>query len=347
MKNITNISSSQTWPPGTPAMPADIIAINKSFNISSEYDEQYPYLVLAKTIFRNWAPIFVSLVGIFGNVISFFITTKKEYRHISTCLYMSALAAVDTVFLVEYLIDVPFFFGLKFTNHLIVIRFLTYAMYSSATSSRLILAAMTADRACAVFLPLKARSLCTVSHARKVIVMFILIPAVVNINMMFTYAVVGEDFDTIVLSVRDYPWLEIIITIYQSAVLTVIPFSVILISNILIVFSVRRAATNMNKLGQDNKQGSSENKHLTRMLLLVSLAFVLCCAPYTLFEIFYKILALVGAVDYSAYWTIRMGVIGWGTAAITQANHAVNFYLYVLGGGKKFRTDAINVLRLA
>jgi peptidoglycan hydrolase-like protein with peptidoglycan-binding domain len=79
----------------------------------SEASELHPYFLLALDIIKKYVLISVTLIGIFGNVVSCCITTKKEYRHISTCLYMSVLAVVDTVCLLVYMGYYPFFFGLE------------------------------------------------------------------------------------------------------------------------------------------------------------------------------------------------------------------------------------------
>jgi hypothetical protein len=158
---------------------------------------------------------------------------------------------------------------------------------------------------------------------------------------------IGDDVNTIALSFEEYPWVEVSIVVYQGSITTLIPFSLVFVANILILRGVHIAAYQRRNLGETKKTGDAENKNLTRMLLLVSFAFLICCAPYMLYEVTFLIPAINSIyIDTDIYWLLREGVIMWTTGMITQMNHAVNFYLYVLGGGKKFQTDAKNVLSI-
>jgi hypothetical protein len=91
---------------------------------------------------------------------------------------------------------------------------------SSAMTSRLSLAAMTVDRACAVLFPLKARTLCTASRAKKVIVIVTIIEFGLDVNIFFTFkmALIGTDFATFVLDFKDYPWLEPLVAVSHLAI---------------------------------------------------------------------------------------------------------------------------------
>jgi hypothetical protein len=211
------------------------------------------------------------------------------------------------------------------------------------------LAAMTADRAYAILYPFKAKTICTVSQAKKVVITLTAVFAVVEVNVFFTYKlgfIMGR-FEDIVMDFKSHPWVEVIVAVYHSAVMSFIPFSVIFVSNILILRSVRSAASDRSKLSQGERSGASGNRHLTRMLLLVSSAFIVCCLPFAVYEISFAIPAVYEMYDYnSTYGLLSISIIGWTNALFTQMNHGVNFYLYVLGGGRKFRTDAENALRM-
>jgi hypothetical protein len=100
------------------AAPGDMLGITKEVSAGMQ---QYPEMVMTIEIIRSWATILVTIVGLFGNIISFLITTKRAYRHISTCTYMSALAVLDTVFLIEYVLYVPFLIGVRFPHWQIVL----------------------------------------------------------------------------------------------------------------------------------------------------------------------------------------------------------------------------------
>jgi hypothetical protein len=217
-------------------------------------------------------------------------------------------------------------------------------IFSSGTSSRLALAAMTVDRAFAVLYPLKAKTICTVFRARKTVVILTIIPVVLDLNIFFGFKIrfLGSEFAAIVTEFEDHPWLNMVVTVYHLTVNGVLPFSVILICNVLILISVKRAASDRRKMAKDENE--SGNTHITRMLVLVSIAFVILCSPYLIFEVLVTIPDVTSEYNFAnIYWLLRFNVIFWTMGAFAESNHAINFYLYVLGG-KKFRNDARKVL---
>jgi hypothetical protein len=60
----------------------------------------YGWMLLATDILTMWWPICTILFGIFGNILSLLVTTKKDNSRISTCVYMAGLACVDTCVLI-------------------------------------------------------------------------------------------------------------------------------------------------------------------------------------------------------------------------------------------------------
>jgi surface polysaccharide O-acyltransferase-like enzyme len=59
---------------------------------------EHPYWILEITFqaLHKWVPFFAISFGVTGNILSFLVTTKKENRRVSTCVFMSALSVVDT-----------------------------------------------------------------------------------------------------------------------------------------------------------------------------------------------------------------------------------------------------------
>jgi hypothetical protein len=86
-------------------------AMNSSRNwLTSGHDLQSELreLFILNTVVKKWAPLVIAAFGIFGNTTCIFITMKKEYRHISTGWYMSALAVLDNIYLVNAVLYVLF-----------------------------------------------------------------------------------------------------------------------------------------------------------------------------------------------------------------------------------------------
>jgi hypothetical protein len=75
-----------------------IIAITTN---DHDFDQRsYAWLVAGADFLLKWWPIVPVLFGVFGNIMSFCVTSKKDNRRISTCVYMSGLAVVDTCVLI-------------------------------------------------------------------------------------------------------------------------------------------------------------------------------------------------------------------------------------------------------
>ena len=68
----------------------------------TEPDSAVPGWILLLTEYvSKWWFVFVFVFGIPGNLMSLLITLKKQNRRISTCVYMAALALVDSVVLIN------------------------------------------------------------------------------------------------------------------------------------------------------------------------------------------------------------------------------------------------------
>ena len=63
-------------------------------------EESYPSLELALYIIQRWVIFVIFGIGFIGNTISLFITSKREYRQLTTGLYMSGLAVLDNFVLI-------------------------------------------------------------------------------------------------------------------------------------------------------------------------------------------------------------------------------------------------------
>ena len=131
---------------------------------------------------------------------------------------------------------------------------------------------------------------------------------------------------------------------------SVIPFIIILGSNIIIIIKIKMASAQRSKMRANEGQceNKSKEKHLTRMLIFVSLAYVVTSAPLRLYYLLMDIPEIGGPEVYdlsNTYWSLRYHTQMFLLADIFVFNHAINFYLYCLGGGAKYRKDAAEVCK--
>jgi hypothetical protein len=148
-----------------------------------------------------------------------------------------------------------------------------------------------------------------------------------------------------------YPFLATISSIHQLAIGTAIPFFIIIGCNIGIIIGVKRAESKRKQItvtsdrDETKKAREKDSKYMMRMLVLVSLAYVFCSIPVRVYDLILQIPAVGSKYDLAdRYWFLRFNIEYWTLGVLWDANYAVNFYMYSIGGGKKFRNDAKEII---
>jgi hypothetical protein len=95
---------------------------------------------------------------------------------------------------------------------------------------------------------------------------------------------------------------------------------------------------------RDRKQ--KDTAYLMRMLIAVSFAYVILTFPYRLYHLLLKIPAVAAVYDMkNIYWRMRYALQAWILTIVWISNFAINFFLYCIGGGKRYRRDASKVCK--
>lgn len=125
-----------------------------------------------------------------------------------------------------------------------------------------------------------------------------------------------------------------------------LPFCVIFVSNVTIIATLRKVASARAALRTNSKdKGGQEELHLTVMLIFVSAAYIVMTLPYRLYTPVFEIPAIKMMYDMTdTFWYLRYYVGAMVVAALFICNYGSNFYLYVIGGGSRFRNDTKEVL---
>ncbi|GFO38970.1 thyrotropin-releasing hormone receptor [Plakobranchus ocellatus] len=197
-----------------------------------------------------------------------------------------------------------------------------------------IVVAMTLERCLAVCFPLSVGQIYTRRKALAVIIGFALMTASVYLVLLWAFVEVddgnSEYHCTLKQSYKPYLrgqihyWLD-------ACVGSIIPCMLILTGNALIVFSIRRAKKTQRTLTSEvERRGrqSRNQRQITGMLIAVSLVFLLLNIPNALFYL------------TKTKWSERIVPFSYDSAvfyfmarlvhALTDTNHAVNFFLYFL-----------------
>ncbi|XP_064637312.1 cysteinyl leukotriene receptor 1-like [Lineus longissimus] len=301
-------------------------------------------LVFLITTRYSW--IVIIAVGLFGNVMSIIITLQKDNRKISTCNYMTALAMADTVVLhIEIAWGSYFHVWDTDPPTEFELQLLWYLAYAFAVMSGFFLAEMTIDRLIVVRFPLAAPRLCTTRRACiSIAITFVLISGLSSYIMFKFKYFYNEETGTGVLRMSDKNQdLVVLGNSTQMAIGTILPFVIIVFCN-LWIFKVLRNASKISRQMGVSKEGQisreKETAHLNKMLILVSIAYVITSIPFRAYEIAMGIQVVKDSYERNeAYWGLRIQCVHFIFANIWYMNFGINFYLYCIGGGKKYRDD--------
>jgi hypothetical protein len=119
---------------------------------------------------------------------------------------------------------------------------------------------------------------------------------------------------------------------------TVIPLTIIILCNVWIVATLQMASKKRKEITAGSRE--SETRYLTRMLIIVCVAYVILSLPWRMYDLIISIPHIFEMYDFKQeYWRLRYDLQYVAFVNVWYVNHAVNFYLYVIGGGRKYRRD--------
>ena len=320
-----------------------------SSNFMEEVETYMTYRV-ASYINQYWFPILVP-IGLIGNTLSFFVMMRPNNRKVSTCIYMAAISVNDNLMM-----------GLALHNWLVIVvkihewelwecKIAAYFVNISLQSSSYQILAMTIDKYVAIKWPHKAATYSTPKRSKIIVLSVFMLALIYNSPHLLVASLVGDQCLTYVVGgtiTKIFSWSTFVVN-------GVIPFSMLIHMNYVIVQTVRRSrkmfrlnATNtdiesssqgINK-GMSTRQGtmkSAENQ-LTIMLLLVTMLFLILLIP-TYIRFIY--LTFVERDTPSKYASSML--FFHVTHKLYHSNNGINFFLYCISG-RKFRKDLKEIL---
>ncbi|GIY77573.1 FMRFamide receptor [Caerostris extrusa] len=326
-----NMNSSQ-WIPKTRLLQ-DILNITEPLPF-----DPFPEVTTFEFITEGALISTIGLLGVIANFVSLIILSRPQMRSSVNC-GLQGLAVFDTIvlicavlmlglnklgsritFLKTYTLDVsPLIIPIAYPVGLI-----------AQTGSVWTTVAVTVERYIAVCHPLKAKSLCTYRRARSFNLFITLMAIFYNIPRFWevehseyfapdmnrtVYKVVASQLRVNKLYYEVYHiWLYLLVMYF-------IPFLVLMIFNILIWKTVRRA----NKERQTLSRKQQGEFSLAMMLLCVVVVFLIC-----------NILALV--INIIEYFDIFLLPLVRVSNLLVTVNSSVNFVIYCIFGRKFKRT---------
>lgn len=217
-----------------------------------------------------------------------------------------------------------------------VILFLTDIF---SISANWVIVSMTIERFLAVWFPLKIQIMSSPKKAFIVVVVIFLVFSALKLPNLWTIELIFDSVGIVInCGTPNYPFFEsdvwnIIDTVFYAYA----PLAFIFIFNGLIVFGLQRAMKQQKNMSHSATGKGKDQNQITRMLLLVSMTFLVTTLPYCVL------------INIDQYWN---PITGFGCAQklmVTQviymladSIHFWNFFLYVLTG-TKFRRAFMNM----
>ena len=126
-----------------------------------------------------------------------------------------------------------------------------------------------------------------------------------------------------------------------------IPFVVILVCNVTIIITVKSASRERIKMAAVGGRDGNKRKGpevMTRMLILVSAAYMVTVVPFRVYLLILNIPEVSNIYDMTkGYWIVRFNAQNEFLAFMSMWNYALNYYLYCVGGGRRYRRDTVEI----
>ena len=266
-------------------------SVNESGNATLGHNSKEPQTT---GDFIKIYPICFLILGTAGNGFSFVVMKRKSLRRISTSFYLCVLSVSDTIVLWTGLlrdmlqgytdgqVDINTWTGCKIRHFL---------FFFPASYSAWLLLAVTLERTIGLYLPFKAKFICTTRNAKIVSLVTAIILTLLNLHFFFIQKLEGS---TCVFTSkfshdlrRNYfPFIDAVVSSY-------LPALAMLICNLMIIYNLRKQQ-NMARGNVTNKNEpravSKKMLQTTFMLLGISTFFIVSTVPITAYVIMFRAL---------------------------------------------------------
>ncbi|KAH3848486.1 hypothetical protein DPMN_090853 [Dreissena polymorpha] len=325
--------------------------------------DYYKQLGLYRASVLIWkiVPPILILLGTIWNSLFILILTRRSIRVSTTVLFLTVLACSDLLVLYSGLLRqwLIYLFNTDVRNISEAgCKINMWMVYSSLDFSAWTLIIVTFDRVVSAWLPYRVRTVCTKKTAVAVLLAVGVFILAINAHMLYGMVYHIEN-DTNINPIEDkcstsdqsytyffrnvWPWIDM-------CVFCIIPFVVIVIGNVLILFKVLNshkkanvtvAPTNSHR-ARDQQQAirNAKQSSMTAMLFTLNIVFLVTTLPVSIY--------LIGRY---AYWTkgaddaTKAKLDFWWAVVnmLMYTNNSLNFLLYCLSG-TKFRSEFIRLI---
>ena len=301
-----------------------------------------------------WLPVIIPL-GWTGNILSLAVQLQAKNRVISCCIYMAGLAVCDCGMLAiatQYwarTIQVLYFMDTDLSKIVlpdIDCKVMNWLFHVFSLTGVCITLSMTVDRFIGVCFPFQAKSLCTVSRAKKILLCTPVLTASYTVPYLLYSKQVGPSCVALAVSntfTKIYSWVTICLNSF-------IPFLAIITMNSAIIktilfrhknFTIKESLPQTGNITEDEAKSKprkekikTRESQLVLQLLLISFTFLALTLPLYCRFIFYLYVDSNTSLESAATFQLVYHI----TNKLFYTNSSVNFILYCIAGSK-FRKD--------
>lgn len=316
----------------------------------------------ALKIFENYriadaiisAVLFV--IGTVGNLLTLVVLTRPKMK-MSVTTYLIGLAVWDTIYLLASFPGVSYLqfpllddaFACKYGA--ILFPYYYFIILTGQTATIWLTVAFTIDRYIGVCHPFKAKTYCTTTRAKIVVVLISVLSGLYNLSRFFEVEAMNIDYpigygndsyvyDLYYNNATDLRRNQTYLTIYYSALYLAIMFALPLLALIyfntrlvMVVYKSSKWNREHANTGGANKQKESKENNITVMLVVVVVVFIVCQMPALVYNVAFSIM---GEQDITKH--LEFNYLGLIRNTMGHLNSAINFFIYCLLG-KKFRQE--------
>ena len=330
---------------GNITMEDDVTESSATF---MEEVESYMTYKVASFIDKYWFPVLIP-IGLVGNTLSFLVMTKPNNRKMSTCIYMAAISINDNLmmcFVCYYWLVSGFSIHNWYLWECKLNAYFTIFSLQCATYQVL---SMTVDKYIAIKWPHRAATYSTPRRARFIALEVFVCTLIYNVPILFVTSLIGDQCVAYAVGgtmTRLYSWISFTVN-------GIIPFSMLIYMNSVIVKTVRKSRTMFEGTVTSRKENDlngnqetdtrqrtmkSAESQLTIMLLLVTLLFSILLIPT-----YIRFIYLAFVKNDTAFKSSVSILMFQVTHKLYASNSGVNFFLYCISG-RKFRNDLKEIL---
>lgn len=310
---------------------------NTTVTVHADYSDERVTASWVQFVFYQVLGFPISILGIFGNILSIFVWTRREmhWGSSSTSCYLVALACFDMAYLfiinfgvllaytwkrIENGTPTPLYPYKDYTEDIAkVTRPLTDVI---ANTTLYLVVAFTTERFIAITYPMKRRSLCTPKRARYVIIAIIVVVILLHIPEFLEVhpAMKDNGFADSVWYKIGYNWLIFVMLFAVLPLVVLCVFNIMLIRKVII--SKRRRVIMTYQSGQSDKGFGV----LTLTIIMVVLIAFICHIPSAI------MLCIYTYKEHNSHLSLGQKQ-KWETAFaagnfLYLCNSSVNFILY-------------------